>query len=155
MEQSRLPIRALKEHLGKIFGGNEFAKIKQKNIDDFMEIVADYFYETLTTDVDKRQRNFSFKSKDTKSYFELGMDCIESGTNNVLLEMILSFVADTIIKEKSLTFQELFEIKILEKLILIIQQGDYKLFLLITNQLCSSEISSGIERKFAEKHFCY
>jgi hypothetical protein len=153
MRQERFQIKALKKCLREIFTENEHVNIEQENIDDFIVILADYFLSCVTIDVDKRQRNFNFKNQDTKAYFELGMNCIESGTNNIVLEMILSFVADSIIRQKSLTFQELFEIKVLEKLILIMQQFDVKQFLLITNQLCSTETSSGIEQKFGQANF--
>ena len=131
--------------------GNNSANVEQESIDDFIRLFADYFYSFLTVDVDKRDRNIEFKYNSTTKYFLFGINCINEGVDAGALEAVLPFMADRLIKNNTLSAQETLEIKLLEKLILIMQQFDVKCFSCFINQLCSPNIYSDIKRKFKEK----
>lgn len=141
--------RELIKNVNKFFGEN-VKNIDQANVDDFIILIADYFYSVLTVNVDERNINLNFKSMNTKKIFDFGINCINQGIANDVIEAVLPFISYNIIQDKQLSNQEILEIKLLEKLILMIQRANVKEFLSFINYLCSSDTYSLIHFKFSQ-----
>jgi hypothetical protein len=141
--------RELIKNVNKFIGDN-LKYIEQADIDDFISLIADYLYTVLTVNVDERNTNLNFKNMNTKKVFDFGINCINQGISSDVIEAVLPFISYNIIQDKQLPNQEILEINLLEKLILIIQKADVEQFLLFINHLCSSDTYSVINYKFSQ-----
>jgi len=141
--------REMIENVNKFLGENS-TNIDQVNVDDFIILLADYFYSFLTVSVYERNTNLNFKSINTKNIFDFGINCINQGLANNVIEAVLPFISYKIIQDKQLSNQEILEIKLLEKLILMIQRADVNEFLSFINYLCSTDTYSQIALKFSQ-----
>jgi len=144
MKQDRVLINIINEFLG------DKEIIAEKDIDDFIIMAADYFYAFLTEDMYKRDRNKNFKNMNTKRIFDFGVRCMDEGINCDVLEVVLPVISHDALQNGNLTNQEIMEIKLMEKLLLLIQKGAVKEFLIFINYVCSSGVYSLIYQKFSK-----
>jgi hypothetical protein len=150
METNKLIIDKINEFLANTTVNKFEETIKQPLLDEFIKEVSDYFYSLLTIDVTERNRKFTFKNKYTKYYFEFGVSCIENGIYYDLLDSILHYLSNILNKNNLLSCQESLEIKLLEKLLIIIQKADTKEYLIIINYLCSPDVYYEISSKLTQ-----
>ena len=141
--------RELIKNVNKFLRDNS-TNINQANVDDFIILIADYLYSVLTVNVNERNTNLNFKSMNTKKIFDFGINCINQGIADNVIQAVIPFISHNIIQDKQLSNQEILEIKLLEKLILMIQKAGVKEFLEFINYLCSSDIYSQIALKFSQ-----
>jgi len=115
-------------------------KIKQSGLDSFFITISEFMCVYLNFGISELDyKNICFENKYTKKYFITAFSCLVNGVDIFTLEIVLSYMKVTIIRNKSISQQELLEIALLEKILKLIQQRQVDEYLFFIIQFCSSE----------------
>jgi hypothetical protein len=130
---------------------NNKNEIKQSGIDCFFDTISEFFFIYMSLGLLAfNPKDINLENKYTKMYFISGFNCIKNGVDPITLEIILSYLTLATIKNKSVSQQELLEIKLLEKIFKIIDQFNIKEYISIAINFCSSDQFNKIEKLFKE-----
>ena len=123
--------------------------LNQNKLDLFFTVLSDLFVNILENGLASVEiGTVKFESSLTTHAFALGFNCIQDGMHPYIIQAILESQILVLLKNEDISDNELFELKLLEKIMMTFQEKDYVKFLNFQNRLCSMQTYCVNEMKF-------
>ena len=102
----------------------------QACLDAFFETLSDYFFNTIETGLlAASEQEYVFESKHTSELFRCGAECLADAVSPCIVEYYLETKMHILMRDSILTDNEIQEMVLLKKLLLLIQAEDIKSYL--------------------------
>ncbi|MDR2659801.1 MAG: hypothetical protein LBC27_07435 [Spirochaetaceae bacterium] len=140
------------EYFCNSIGKKNVDGINLDKIDDFFTTIGDIYANIIENGlVPVDCDNIVFESKHTTKFFITGLKCLKNAVIDLNIDIILEFLLDLEHKNNELSYQELFEMTLIKKIILLISRQEKKSirkYLGIVGQFGSQNIRNYQYEKF-------
>jgi hypothetical protein len=125
--------------------------IDENSLDQFLYTITQFFFNCLENGFSKIDcTTIELKENNVKEYFITGFTCIRNGMEPLAIETIMEYLT-LLYSTKDMSYQELLEIKFIEKTLKLIQHSQINEYLYLLEQFCSKKTSNKIQKDFKNK----